>query len=373
DFEKIGAILKDKKIVAIGDSSHGIGAYYDLKSELVMYLHENHGFDVLMMEGGFGDINLAWADVDQLSADELRNHTVFSNFRAKEATPLFDYLKGQSNDKNVLDYAGFDTQMSSQYFKDKLEQILKTIDLSFADSLGIRFQSYSKWYQAAMRNDSIDYIKQRDIFINNAKKASALLKNNKADVMTMLGNDEFQFQIMLKTLEGFEQSIDLLYSERYMGVGKRDEIMAENFNWLLKTFYPDRKVIIWAHNGHVENAGLGNRGYKWMGHFLKEQYQEDYYSLGLFAYKGDSYQHWTKQIIPFENSDSTNVERILLDATYSAAYLDLSSQEENSFNQWIFNEVNGFEIESNGQITFIPKVRFDGIISLKEGNAPTFE
>ena len=130
DFQIIKEWLRDKKIVAIGESTHGLGEFYTLKSELVQYLHKELGFEVLAMEGGFGDINLAWMDINHLDFLSLRNQTLFGNFRCQEIEPLFKYIKAQSNSKTPLFYAGFDSQISGNYYKQYLDSICYHLKLN---------------------------------------------------------------------------------------------------------------------------------------------------------------------------------------------------------------------------------------------------
>ena len=52
DFEALKKAIGNKRIVALGESSHGLGSYYALKSEIVKYLHAEMDFKVLAMEGG---------------------------------------------------------------------------------------------------------------------------------------------------------------------------------------------------------------------------------------------------------------------------------------------------------------------------------
>ena len=103
DFSKLKEAIGNHRIVAIGESSHGLGAYYRFKSNLVKYLHEEMDFEIIAMEGGFGDINLAYSNIDTLNPIQLRNATVFGNFQAAEANVLFEHIK-ESQNSNTVSY-----------------------------------------------------------------------------------------------------------------------------------------------------------------------------------------------------------------------------------------------------------------------------
>ncbi len=123
DFSKVAEAIGGKRIVAIGESTHGLGGFYTLKSALVQYLHQEYGFEILAMEAGTGDVNLAWTNIDSLSGQELMENTVFGNFQCEEIAPLYEYIKTERKSDRPLIYTGFDSQMSSNYFFNRLQNV----------------------------------------------------------------------------------------------------------------------------------------------------------------------------------------------------------------------------------------------------------
>lgn len=73
----------------------------------------------------------------------------------------------------------------------------------------------------------------------------------------------------------------------------RDEAMAENVRWILKTEPPGTRVALWAHNGHVARAS--RLGVEPMGEHLARSLNEDYLALG-FAFNQAVFQalDWTE-------------------------------------------------------------------------------
>lgn len=373
DFEAIRKAIGDKRIIAIGESSHGLAEYFKLKSALIIYLHKELNFEVFAMEAGLGDVNLAYSNIDTLSVLELRDHSVFGNFRVKEAIPLFEYIKNTSTTENPLIYTGYDTQSSSHYGDALLKKLIQPFNQQLSDSIHKRFKSYYGWAQALRNNDSINYYIQRDIFINTSNEISAILVENENEIKSTFKISDFQHKMLLKMLEGYRKSTHLDFNNRYQYIALRDEIMAENITWILNSLYPNKKIVIWGHNGHVENSKSNINQYKMMGHYLKETFKKDYYSLGLFAYKGETYNHWTQKIIPFENSDSTFIEKKMIDTQKKISFLNLRKVRSNKNTAWLFNSINGFEMENGGAISFIPSKRFDGIVTFYTSGAPTYD
>ena len=55
NYSFLSQILKDKKIVLLGEQSHGDGATFEEKITLIKYLHENLGFNTIIFESGMYD------------------------------------------------------------------------------------------------------------------------------------------------------------------------------------------------------------------------------------------------------------------------------------------------------------------------------
>lgn len=372
NFEAVKEAIGDKRIVAIGESTHGLGSYYTLKSELVKYLHKEMGFDVLAMEGGLGDIELAYEDIDTISALSLRDYSVFGNFRALEANPLFEYIKETNTTQNPLLYTGYDTQASSNYLFTKLQRLIRPYNTELADSLFSNMYKYQKSYQAGHEGNEEKFIEYQDTFRNSSLTLKKILEDHHQALRDQ-GVSEHALIIMKRSLAMFAASTDLSFEERYRSSALRDELMAINFEWLLKEVYPNKKIIVWAHNGHVEKAGSEGNSIKWMGHSLKERYGNDYYSLGLFAYEGEAYQFWTQKNIPFHNTGENQLEQRMSNTKKDIAFLPLNSQQPTTWNEWLYEVAEGYELENGGTIRFVPVKRFDGVISFRKGTPPTYK
>ncbi len=250
---------------------------------------------------------------------------------------------------------------------------LSEYNKTFADILREGYSYYYKMAEAGKNADSLNYIKFQNVFLKVVEEAKRIIQTNENAIIEHVHLSPLQIKFFNRTLEAFAESVDLSYENRFGGYGLRDKVMAANFEWLVEKIYPNEKVIIWAHNAHLEKGSLSEANMKWMGHFLKEKYKADYYSLGLFAYKGEAYRFWDKEIVPFEQTDSLYIENIMSRTGKKTSFLDLTNQKENEFNDWMFNEVNAFEMENGGHVTFIPVKRFDGLITIHESKPPTFK
>lgn len=65
------------------------------------------------------------------------------------------------------------------------------------------------------------------------------------------------------------------------GYRTRDECMAQNVKWILEQAPPGSKIVLWAHNGHV------NRAAGCMGSFLNKMYGKDMVVIGFAGATGE--------------------------------------------------------------------------------------
>lgn len=364
--------VKDRRVVALGESTHGLGEFFSTKSELVQYLHSELDYEVLAMEGGFGDINLAWSDVEKLSASHLVDRTLFGNFACEEIAPLFTYIKKTSPGSRPLIYAGFDTQVSGNYYEMYLDSICEYLDLGI--DVKEEFSAYSSMYQASFEPDSTNFIRYRNSYQEALQNIRNALLKNRSAIQSQFGLEEQAIDIILRSLDMQYQAVQYSFANRMnreyipRGVEIRDSLMAENLFWLLDR-YPDKKFIIWGHNSHIQKGGVLNMQTKWMGHYLKEALGDDYLSIGLFAFKGNTYQHWTGETISFENSEETSIEYKMTKEGFKYSFQVFNGTASD---HWTNQETQGLEIENGGQVRFVPSQRFDAGICIYESDIPTF-
>ncbi|MBL7728952.1 MAG: erythromycin esterase family protein, partial [Dinghuibacter sp.] len=149
---------------------------------------------------------------------------------------------------------------------------------------------------------------------------------------------------------------------------KRDSLMADNLFWLMNEIYPGKKVVVWAHNGHIDRQSAMGNPYTWMGHFIGRKMGSSSMHIGLFAREGETFEWWTKTNKPFNNNQPNDVEQ--LSAIYPITFTVLNNKQKNC--SWAGKPLFGFELENGGRLQFVPAKRFDAVISLQKVTLPTY-
>jgi len=363
--------LKDARIVAIGESSHGFGSMHSLKANLVKYLHEELDYDVLIMEAGYGDVSLAWHNVGDSKPQQLINATVSGNLRSEQLLPLFAYLLEHKDTTNHLHLTGMDPRVSGHAFKFRLMHVIRRLEPKvIQDSIQSGLLDYNRTFEVL--EDKEQWQAYMDSYRNAIDFAQSILEESREDIKELEIVEEIEVDILERYLSILENAVDYEFGETYTrGLALRDSLMAETVFHIAENEFPKLKIIIWGHNGHIEKAPGEGDNIKWLGHYLKEKYRDKYYALGMYAKKGYIYQTSARKTSNFDIADPSFIEA-KIDKDYGKnVFLDLPKFDaENT--SWVNRSIFGYELEAGGKVNFVPTKRFDGILLLGETEAPRY-
>jgi erythromycin esterase len=366
DLSFLKALVADKRIVLLGESSHGIGDYYALKSRIIMYLHQECGFDVLAMESGIADIHLTYRSVDTLSAKQVRNRTVFGNFQCEEIMPLFNYIKSTAGTRKPLLYSGFDSQNFVASLS-LMQEILHAKWGAMGDSLMGCITKYFRIPSIMWAEDRKPLFAISDSISGAARKVAQLFRDNSASIQQEFRLSAADMQYLQRALQNHQDAVQLDWTSEDPSA-KRDEVMAKNLFWLMDSVYANRKIIVWAHNGHIGRTSSMDNPYKWLGQYVSEKYGPQSYHIGLFSREGETFEWWTKSNKAFLNDRSDDLEQM---AHYGKiSFIDFRLAGRSC--AWPDSPAFAYEPENGGRIRFIPRTRFDAIINLQRVSLPTY-
>lgn len=366
-FENLSAfkeVLKDVEIIALGENTHGLGEVFAAKTELVKFLHQELGFDLVLFESGYGDAALAWEQIDSLSSREFTS--VFSSnfyYNSQEIEDLVSYSKSQNG---ALKIQGFDCQPQQNYLVKRMSDIVQPLDSLFAKSVLLEMRSFNNLYQYENDKDTIAFNKQRDSFVDFLNNYNAFLDNNLTNLLKS-GSTKNEISALKKSNEIFIDTYSKINMGELMGwpvtANIRDKSLFETVKWF-KENNPESKIIIWAQNSHIENKSKPNYNVNWMGHYLKNTFGNKYYSLGAVVYSGKNQNY--NNSFDFEHKDPNYLAYHLNKFQKEKYVLDLRNHTKNDFtNQLLSGMENG-----GSTAEFTAKDRFDGLLFIKYSNIP---
>ena len=370
-FAFLNEPLKDVRVLALGESSHGFGSMHALKANLVKYLHQELGYDVLVMEAGYGDLRLAWHNIDKSTPTQLINTTVNDNLRSRQLLPLFEYMTEIKDSENPLELRGMDPRISGFGFKFRLMHVIKRLEPKvIQDSIARGILDYQKTFEVL--DDKEQWETYMTSYNNALDFAKSILVESREDIKELEIVEEVEVDVLIKNIDMLKQAVNYNFGEAYTrGLSIRDSLMAENVFYFANEEFPNSKIVIWGHNGHIEKGPGEGDNIKWVGHYLKEKFKDKYYAMGMYAKKGMIYQTSARKVSNFDIADPSFIEAKIENDYGKYVFLDLPAFDATNDN-WINKPIFGYELEAGGKVNFVPSKRFDGIMLMSETEAPQF-
>jgi len=364
DLTTFGHAIVDKKVVLLGEFTHGAKDINLLKARLIRYLHEKQGFNVLLFESGMGELASWPYQGSDLSPRQLLAGLI-GPWRTQSWLDFMAYAKKQ----DTLQIGGFDVQKSGQSFGPFVREKLAQVDTAWANSVFTLEQENNQLIRNIARRpvDSTFFEKSTRLVAAYQSQIQLLAKYSEIEIaLRHLIHQTFRNRMhYLQYMTQFRRDND--YRKRWVA---RDSMMAANILWFLEK-YPNEKVIVSAHNFHVANY---NEEEQVMGEFLRQALGDQMYSVGIFAAQGE-YANNSRQPEALEKpTTALDIRSLILSQPSAAVFLGISDIPEKTFeNAWLFDEiiVPGFVNLVGGEQLSLHK-SFDGLLLLNRVTVPIY-
>lgn len=396
DLEFLKPILKDKTLVCLGESFHRVAQYSSMKTRLIKYLHENLGFDVIAFESDLGDCTATYEDTDKLTSKQIMEDSIFPVWHSKETLGLFDYIKEQKKTAKPLYLTGYDMQPTTLYSTMFMSKWMGNVDKEYAKEYAAMEIGYFRDCYSILNkyvDDSYKHAKElkqiENKYAPQYEKAVKFIEKNKKKLAAAYPDNPNIIAITEKVLSEKMKFVEMAMKDTVDSYEFRDRIMAQNVEWIMKTMYPGKKVILWAHNDHLaKNTSkiLEKEDGKWinsftsMGEILNKELKDKEYVLGFYANRGRACSIVTQKNFDINPMPKGSLENIMAKSGYKYSFVDLSGQKaENESNSWMFNPMFAGEDGMTGEVIvpmsslLVPKDQYDGILLIDKVKEPTLD
>lgn len=344
DLEPLRQMIGSRRIVMLGESSHGDGATFAAKVRLIKFLHQRMGFDVFAFESGLYDTRKAWsalrAGADPQAAVSTAIPATWS--ASLQAKPLWSYLAEASKTNHPLELAGFDMQFTGSASQDHLWKDLRDF-LAGAKLPPSANSAVSRVMDtlALVANDPA-FIRNGSDFKNVGPEDQAAFEIAVRDLGLAIASlppgrepetveRDFWIQCLKSVASCLKMSWRINLESRDKTVmdwvfNLRDRQMGDNLTWLAQRAYSGRKIVVWSAVRHISRhydlIGIPDEPFVPMGDWLDKAMGAEVYSLGFASYQG----RWAEVGMPasFEvvPAAPNSLEELFFSAGFDYAVVD---------------------------------------------------
>lgn len=280
DLNILHKILKDKKIVGLGESTHGTREFFQLKHRLVKFLVEEMGYSIFTIEAGMipctgindyvlkgkGDPNQALAN---------QGYWIWDTEEVSELISWMRKYNLSAEKGRECQFIGYDIKPIEEAC-DILRRVMKVVDEEIykkVDEIISPFENIVLPY---------DKKKAKEIDIREVLWILGWLKSHKIEICDAFNRATYNLAITsCKMIYQYLDGSIINFGD----LKRRDLHMAQNLRLIIESLPPETKIIVWAHNGHI----AVDDDWENLGYWLRRWYGNQYYAFGL-TYTEGSFQ-----------------------------------------------------------------------------------
>ena len=386
------AAAGSKRLVLLGEASHGTHEYYVWRDIISRRLIEEHGFNFIAVEGDFASLYKLNQYVKNVEGAGNSAREILSQLNRwptwmwanEEVVVLIEWLRKYNDDlpqDKKVGFYGMDVY-DEWHSKEMVLEMLKKTDeasLNYAKQQYNCFNPYKgeSWqYAHAVKGGKPDCAEA-------TKKVVEYIRSNR-EVLGHLSNDAYfyllQNAIVVHNAEEFYR--ESVSSKDAVSWNSRVFHMRETVGDLLALYGENSKGVVWAHNTHIGDASftsMRNSGEKNIGQLKRETLgKENVFLIGFSSYKGKviAGSSWGARMeeMTVPNAIKNSVENQLNKTGLKAFYLIFDEEDRLEKNLKVTGH-RAIGVVYNPQFDrrqFVPTIvpmRYDALIFFRETTA----
>jgi erythromycin esterase len=291
DLSFLQDLCKDRRIIGMGEATHGTQEFQETKTRVFKYLVTKLNYNLFGIEANFSECRAVNDYVLFGKGDPLKSLALISAnyyfWNTAQMLKLIEWMRTYNMSKpdaKKIKFYGFDMQ----YERYPVRQIISKLSKLDSNYFNNHFSELKNLHiinkfgipgdLSKSKRDSIqNLIDQINIYVKN--QDNHLLKVFSKDDVAYLNHD---IRILQQCLDEDKPAGGSRVNSRE-AADLRDKYMAENIKWILDYEGQDSKIMLWAHNEHLNKSDIWH---KRMGYNLKQEYKEQYYVIGFDFNKG---------------------------------------------------------------------------------------
>jgi erythromycin esterase len=342
-LEPLLTMIGEARVVSLGEATHSTHEFLEMRNWIITCLVTKKGFNLITLEASWPETRTLNTKI--LSGDENLKEALqgllFWHLYSTEYLALVSWMRDYDRTHELkVEIEGIDFQFPSEILV-MIENYLRKVDPTIASQAqksllcfrthvmpGLSLSSatpYDEKEASIQEKCRADLAALDTIFIDNQSLFTAATSEKDYQATHHAVSTLIQAEKVYAAADDQEEAIHL-----------RDQFMAENALWWLSQ-NEDTKMIVLAHNGHIQKENASGEIPIPMGAILKEALGEDLVAIGFGFNKGQFNSFLVDQekgissglqeitaSPPLDNSHETYLSQI----QYEQYYLDLRLTEE---------------------------------------------
>jgi erythromycin esterase-like protein len=303
DIDRLVELIAHKRIVMIGEASHGTHEFYDFRAALSRRLIQHHGFTAVAVEGDWPDALRVDRFVrDHATEDDnvMASLDSFERFprwmwRNDDAAAFVSWLHGFNNHRDERQRCGFyglDLYSLHASMRAVIEY-LEDNDHEAAHRARERYACFDH-----VEGDPSQYGMQAHLGIGPkcetevvAQLVEMQLRKLARSGRSPTGDAWFHAVQQAHVVRNAEQYYRMMFAGRTASWNLRDTHMADTVDLLAEHLGDDEpaKIIVWAHNSHVGDARateMGDDGQITLGQIARQRHPGEVALVGFTTHEG---------------------------------------------------------------------------------------
>ena len=284
DMQNILPLVEGKEVVAFCEATHGSAEFQTISHRLLQLLVTQKGFKSLIIEENFSAVAPLNEFIisGQGNVNELQLNLRSSIFKTQEFKNIITWMRAYNatqTEANKIHLFGMDAQ-NTGYSAKAAQSIINQSDPSYLTTFNTLASSFL--------TDLTDFTSDKEFIaaLPDLKNKVVQIKNYLEENATPYGGKSSKnYALVVKHIHIIEQALNQFtgfLNSPDDGFEKRDENMAENVDWIKTYLGENSKVLVWAHNGHVNKQlkTYFNKPIKVLSTNLKDKYGDAFYTIG---------------------------------------------------------------------------------------------
>jgi erythromycin esterase len=376
DLAAFGTAVGNARLVALGEATHGTREIFQMKHRLLEYLVKEKGFTVFAIEANWPESQAAdrYIKTGEGNPRQALKDMYFWTWQTDEVLAMLEWMRefNKAPGKHpILSFTSFDMQTYRVALEKVLEFVRKHSPNDVAEVEG-NYAPLRQLNERAMGEQRFDVASSR------AEANIRLLESRREVLLKATSEQAFNDAVQMARIVVQAAKVRAPAA----GPSYRDEMMAKNIEWLADVVYPDEKIVLWAHNGHVSTSASEDYRFKPMGHWLRQRFGTAIYVTGFAIHTG------TVRAVGSGGKTGLGTHEVpaskpgsgsgILSATGKPLFfLDLKFGSERALGAWLagrhsFRECGAIwntDDAASNTIAYSPAAAFDSLIFIEKAQA----